>query len=385
MCYFTRLGSKCPTDALENKMKYRFVYLLITLFALSVSRTSQAVVVEDLFTIEMAVADQTTSVRLEAFGEAFKLVVIKVSGSDDALKSPAFSRPMQNSARYVKQFRYINRKDENSEGFDSGQLFLKINFNQRLVEGLLRENNFPVWGRERPGSLLVVSYDVNEKIRLVSGETTPEIVDLLDKSAVKLGVPVLFPLMDLEDIALVNIGDIVSRQYENIDILADRYGPDALVIGQIVGRSGRGWHGDWEVRFAEQVFRWKFKASSKQEVVDQAIRHLARVLALEYALEDHRRVDEALLMSVSAMPKFNQLIAVQRYLESLSVVDSVRIALISDDVVTFKLKLRNDAEDLQRLIELGEVLEQLDLPQINAQDDSQVILNYLYVDRGVSN
>jgi hypothetical protein len=366
-------------------MKYRFVYLLITLFALSVSRTSQAVVVEDLFTIEMAVADQTTSVRLEAFGEAFKLVVIKVSGSDDALKSPAFSRPMQNSARYVKQFRYINRKDENSEGFDSGQLFLKINFNQRLVEGLLRENNFPVWGRERPGSLLVVSYDVNEKIRLVSGETTPEIVDLLDKSAVKLGVPVLFPLMDLEDIALVNIGDIVSRQYENIDILADRYGPDALVIGQIVGRSGRGWHGDWEVRFAEQVFRWKFKASSKQEVVDQAIRHLARVLALEYALEDHRRVDEALLMSVSAMPKFNQLIAVQRYLESLSVVDSVRIALISDDVVTFKLKLRNDAEDLQRLIELGEVLEQLDLPQINAQDDSQVILNYLYVDRGVSN
>jgi hypothetical protein len=240
-------------------------------------------------------------------------------------------------------------------------------------------------GRERPGSLLVVSYDVNETISLVSSDTTPEVIELLDEAAVKLGVPVLFPLMDLEDIALVNIGDIVSRQYENIDILADRYGPDALVIGQIVGRSGQGWHGDWEVRFAEQVFKWKFKGSSKQQVIDQAIKHLARVLALEYALEDHRRVDRALLMSVSAMPKFNQLISVQRYLESLSVVDSVRVALISGDVVTFKLKLRNDAEDLQRLIELGETLEQLDLPQVNAQDDSQVILNYLYIDRGVSN
>lgn len=366
-------------------MNYKFIYPFMTLLALLVSSPAQAVVVDALFSIEMPVADQTTSVRLEAFGEAFKLVVIKVSGSDDALKSPAFSRPMQSSARYVKQFRYYNQKDENSEGFDSGQLLLKIDFNQQLVEGLLRENKFPVWGRERPGSLLVVSYDVNEAIRLVSGETTPDIIKLFDKAAVKLGVPVLFPLMDLEDIALVKIGDIVSRQYDNINILADRYEPDALVIGQIVGRSGKGWHGDWEVRFAEQVFKWEYKGSSRQQVVDQAIKHLARVLALEYALEDYRRVDQTLLMSVSSMPDFNQLISVQRYLESLSVVDSARVALVSSDMVTFKLKLRNDAEDLQRLIELGDVLEQLDLPQINTQDDSQIILNYLYIDRGISN
>ena len=366
-------------------MKLKLIYPCMTLLALLVSSSAQAVVVDALFSIEMPVADQTTSVRLEAFGEAFKLVVIKVSGSDDALKSPAFSRPMQSSARYVKQFRYINQKDEGSEGFDSGQLLLRIDFNQQLVEGLLRENKFPVWGRERPGSLLVVSYDVNETIRLVSGETTPDIIELFDKAAVKLGVPVLFPLMDLEDIALVKIGDIVSRQYDSINILANRYEPDALVIGQIVGRSGKGWHGDWEVRFAEQVFKWEYKGSSRQQVVDQAIKHLARVLALEYALEDYRRVDQTLLMSVSSMPDFNQLISVQRYLESLSVVDSARVALVSNDMVTFKLKLRNDAEDLQRLIELGDVLEQLDLPQINTQDDNQIILNYLYIDRGSSN
>jgi hypothetical protein len=369
----------------EKNMKYKIVYLLLALFGLSGYQASQAVVVEELFTVEMPVADQTTSVRLEAFGEAFKLVVIKVSGSDDALQSPAFSRPMQSSARYVRQFKYINRKDENSEGFDSGQLFLKIDFNQRLIEDLLRENNFPVWGQERPGSLLVVSYDVNENIRLVSGDSTPDMVELIDKAAANLGVPVIFPLMDLEDIALINIGDIVSRQYENIDVLADRYGPDALVIGQVVGRSGQGWHGDWEVRFDEQVFKWKYKGSSKEQVIEQAVKHLARVLALEYALEDHRRVDQALLISVSAMPKFNQMISVQRYLESLSVVDSARVSMVSGDQVTFELKLRNDAEDLQRLIELGEVLEQLDLPQVDAQADSQVILNYLYIDRGVSN
>jgi hypothetical protein len=355
------------------------------LVSILVVQPSQAVVVEELYSVEMPVADQTTSLRLEAFAEDFRLVIITVRGSDDALRSEAFKRPMNNSARYVKQFRYINRKDENAESFDADRLFVKIDFNQQLIEGLLRENNFPIWGRERPGSLVVISFDVNETIRLVSGDSTPEIVDLFDEAAVKLGVPLLFPLMDLEDIALVSIGDILSREYEGVELMADRYAPDALVIGQIIGRSGEGWKGDWEVRFEDQVFKWQYQGSSRQSIVDQAIRHLARVLALEYAVEDHRRVEQSLLLSVSSLPKFNNLISVQKYLELLSVVDSVRVSLVSGEKVTFKIKLRNSSEDLQRLIELGDVLEQLELPQVNTQDDSQVILNYTYIDREASN
>ncbi|MCP4388693.1 MAG: DUF2066 domain-containing protein, partial [Gammaproteobacteria bacterium] len=69
-------------------------------------RSAAAVIVEDLFTVELPVADQTTSLRLESFSQAFKQVIVKVSGSDDALRSQAFERPIERSARYVKQFRY---------------------------------------------------------------------------------------------------------------------------------------------------------------------------------------------------------------------------------------------------------------------------------------
>ncbi|MDH3761351.1 MAG: DUF2066 domain-containing protein [Gammaproteobacteria bacterium] len=348
-------------------------------------RPAAAVIVEDLFTIELPVADQTTSLRLESFSQAFKQVIVKVSGSDDALRSPAFERPVERSARYVKQFRYINRSQPGDEEFDAGRLYLRIDFDQQLIEGLLREHNFPVWGRERPSSLLVISYDVNENIRLVSEDATPDLIESLDQAASDYAVPVLFPLMDLEDIALVKIGDIVSREYENIKTMAQRYAPNALLVGQIVGRSGKGWHGDWEVRFADQIFKWKHEASSKKAVIDQVVKHLARILALEYALEDHRRVEQSLLLSVSALQGIERLISVQKYLTSLNVVESVRVAMITGDVVTYRLKLRNNAEDLQRLIEFGDVLEQEDFPQVNTQGDAQIILNYGYIDRGVSN
>lgn len=345
-------------------------------------RPAAAVVVEDLFTIELPVADQTTALRLEAFSEAFRQVIVKVSGSDDALLSPAFERPIQGSARYVKQFRYINRSPAGDADFDVGRLYLRIDFDQQLIEGLLREHNFPVWGRERPSSLLVISYDVNENIKLVSEDATPDLIENLDRAATRHAVPVLFPLMDLEDIALVRIGDIVSREYENIATMAQRYAPDALLVGQIIGRSGRGWQGDWEVRFADQIFKWRHEAASRKEVVDQVIRHLARILALEYALEDHRRIEQSLLLSVSALEGIERLIEVQKYLGSLNVVESVRVAMINQDVVTYRLLLRNDPEDLQRLIEFGEVLEQEDFPQVNTRGEEQIILNYSYIDRG---
>ena len=48
-------------------------------------------------------------------------------------------------------------------------------------------------------------------------------------------------------------------------------------------------------------------------------------------------------------------------------------------------KLRNDPEDLQRLIEFGEVLELEDFPRLSTDGDEEVILNYSYVPRGATN
>ncbi|MCP4492214.1 MAG: DUF2066 domain-containing protein [Gammaproteobacteria bacterium] len=357
----------------------------LILLLLSSVQIAYAVTVDDLYSIELPVADQTTSLRLEAFTEAFKLVIVKVSGADDALHSTALKRPIERSSRYVKQFTYVTRHSQDEQELSSELLYLRIDFNQQLVESLLRDNNFPIWGSERPGSLLVISYDVNENIKMVASDTTPEVVDLLDAAASRQGLPLLLPLMDLEDISLVRVGDVISRHFDKIEVMASRYSPDVLVVGQVLGRSDTGWEGDWEVRFLDQVFKWRYQGSSKDVIIDQLVNHLARILALEYALEDHKSLNQNLFLSVSAMSGIKSLIAVQQYLQSLSVVDSVRVSLVDQDIVTYQIRLRNDVEDLQRLIEFGEVLEQEDFPQLNVWDQDAITLNYAYINRGSAN
>ena len=66
-------------------------------------------------------------------------------------------------------------------------------------------------------------------------------------------------------------------------------------------------------------------------------------------------------------------------------VEGIRVSAIAGDIVSYRLALRNVTEDLQRLIEFGEVLEQEDFPQVSSGSQVDVILNYSYIDRGVSN
>ena len=64
----------------------------------------------------------------------------------------------------------------------------------------------------------------------------------------------------------------------------------------------------------------------------------------------------------------------QAYLQSLEAIESARLIHINQHNVTYKIKMHNTSEDLTRLISLGNVIEQVDLPQINAATDDQTII-----------
>jgi len=340
----------------------------------------QAVVVDDLYTIELPVPDQTTSQRLDIFKQAFRDVIVKVSGSTQVLDNPGLSRPLKSSARYVHQFRYITRKDETEESFDGGQLFLRVAFNQDAIENLLRSNDIPVWGKERPGTLLLISYQLNKNTSIVSSDTTPEILQELDALAQKQGLPVLFPLLDLEDRLLFGVQDITGSNSENLALASARYSPDATLVGKISGQVGKGWRAQWQLNFSDRIYNWSFQSSSRQVLMSQAIAQLAQTLAQEYALESVPALDEDILFTVDQMLQLTDHVKVLAYLQSLDAVETVRPVLIVEDSVTYRVKLRNSTEDFSRLIALSYVLEQLELPQINtASDDKAIIMNYRLV------
>ncbi len=370
--------------------------LSIWLWLICVS--ARAALVENLYTVEVAVPDQSTAVRLDAFKQAFRDVIIKVTGSEDALQNPGMKRPLKSSSRYVLQFRYEARKpkispeDSPAEGEQTPpgaeaatspgatpdeQLYLRVTFNQDSLENLLRSNNISIWGKQRPSTLLLVSEQQADGVRIVSGDTAPALMEVLSGLAEKRGLPVLFPLMDLEDRQQFSEQDVVQGNLQALTTAAARYAPDALLVGQLIAKTGQGWQAHWLVRFSEKQFEWRNQALERKPLLDQAMKQLARLLASEYALQAGVGPQQDVLFSVDQVLKLTDVVRVLAYLKSLDAVADVRLLLIDRNKVSYRVKLRNSSDDLARLIALGDVLEQLELPQIDASSGKQTIsMNY---------
>ena len=362
----------------------KFIRIWLAAILLLVGFNVQAAQVENLYTVEIAVPDQTTSVRLDAFKQAFSDVIVKVSGSDEALKNSGLARPLKSSSRYVLQFHYQLRKSDIADSADStdqasanGQLFLLVSFNPDAVENLLRNNNISIWGNQRPSTLLLISAAPNGAAQLVSDDSTPELVTALEKQARKRGLPVLFPLMDLEDRQQFSVQDVLQKNLQNLSVAAARYAPDALLVGRLSGSDDSKWQGAWQAQFSGKRFDWTFTAARRDSVIDQAMTHLARLLASEYALLSGNGVEQDVLLNVDQVATLQDHVRVLAYLQSLDVVASARLVLIDGARASYRLKLRNSSDDLSRLIGLSSVLEQIDLPQIDASSGDQTIhMNY---------
>ena len=374
----------------------RFFPLLLLCLAL-MPGYARAVLVEDLYRVELPIEDQSTAKRLDAFNEAFRQLLIKISGSDAAFENPGLKRPLSNSSRYVLQFRYVMRKQAplaevpaqatdvsdaaggvSADASEIDVLHLIVTFNRELVESLLRENGVPLWGRERPSSLLLVHYsESNAAGILLSGDTEAAIVNEFDEQARRKGLPILFPLLDLEDRAILGGALDLLPDAARMEALALRYAPDVMVSGVVNSMARDSWQARWQARFNDKLFNWSNRASSRQQLIDQSLAQLASTLASEYALASGPVADQDVLFRVEGVTDVRDYIRVLNYLQSLDAVEEAGLVRIESQLVTYRVRLRNSAEDLHRLIALGYVLEQVDLPQINAAEENQVVrLNY---------
>lgn len=349
-----------------NLKFFKFAVLTLGLLSLQLfSFQLNAALVDDLYVVELPVVDQTSQLRIDTFKQALADVLVKISGSGDLLMNPEFNSPLQNGIRYVEGFRY-ERQALAEDAVEESQVNLRVEFSQKQIDALLRSKGYSVWGRVRPSILIVMSQRINRKYELVSEESAPDLIEQLDKLSQKHGLPTQFPLLDLEDRAVLNFKESALDNIDAINDLAFRYQSDVIFTGELVGITGKGWTGKWQSQFSDKLFQWEDKASTKEKVMFQAMAHLAEILAQEYALGTVKENASSVFIEVSNIVTLEEYLMVGRYFSNLSVVEKTHVKLLTPNSVSFNLELRNSPAELQRLIELGDVIEQVDLPIIDS-------------------
>jgi hypothetical protein len=294
-----------------------------------------------------------------------------VSGTREVENSTLVARDLRRPENYYYQFSY----ESTDRSFQIGEetvpaKLLRIHFEPNAVAKLLRRAGFPVWGSNRPSVLLWLALSDANGRRIISETNASEITDTLQDQARLRGLPLLFPLLDLEDSASLSTAEVWGVFLGRIDEASERYNPDSVLTGRIQKDTVGRWSASWSYRIEGGWHEIDSVAYSVDEMVRTMVDEVANHLADKYALDSSR---SQVTLNIESVDTIGDYAALSLYLESLTPVLDSSVVQVHESVVEFRLSTEGQNEQLVKIIELDEKMLLL-----NA-DESKDVLHYRWM------
>ncbi len=324
----------------------------------ALSSTLFAAEVTTLYEVAVPVSGQGPVERGRAIREAFAEVLVKVSGDRDTPSQAALKDAFTDTLRYVQQYRYHKLPRQGGEPGDVElpTLELRISFDPRAVNQLLFDTGNPVWGRARPTTLIWLAVQDQTSRFMVGSDSGRTLQDEIVLEARRRGIPVLFPLLDLEDRAAVHFTDVWGNFQDSILAASRRYQSEAVLVGRLYHRQGGEWEARWTLYSDAEPQYWSATASEASAVLAAGIDSTADSLALRFAQRGGGSADRVSILAVSAIHTLKDYARVLDYLESIDPVSSLQVSRVEGDHVFFRLRIRGDESGLRQAIAFGGTL-----------------------------
>ena len=284
----------------------------------------------EMYQATAPVSDRSEAAQSAAFQNAMRTVLIRVTGRRSADEDPALGPLLTNARRYVQQYRAA----------PDSQLW--VAFDGPAIERWLTQNGQPLWGHERPTTLVLLAVQTGvQSGSVVVTEDSSELKAAIDAAAVARGLPVVWPSgAELQkyhiDFAAVNSG--APSAFADI---GRRMGSDGILLGR-AGGAGANANIRWTHLFQDRSSEY----SGTLEGVNRAADLYAGLFAASGSLVP---ID----IEVTGIGDVREYANVQTYLESLTFISRVSVAGLIGDTVTFRLATRGGAESLQRTLSLN--------------------------------
>ncbi|TMO72714.1 DUF2066 domain-containing protein [Pseudoalteromonas sp. S3785] len=317
---------------------YRLLISVISfIFCFSVS----AVEVTDLYQDILKVDDKSRDTRLAASRKALLNVLVKVSGDESADQNKLAQQRTKNISNYMLKFEY----DEKA----NGQLNLVVKFEARKINELIKELNLPLWGVQRPLVAIWLGIEDNRRRELVTQESYPQLEQLIYDKAGRRGLPVVVPLLDLQDRRLVGIPEVWGNFSGPVEEASRRYSAERSITARMYQEpDSETWILDW--RFTnDDLFDSNRLEGDKQQIVGEMIDSLALGLANEYAIDPNAYYEQAAAtLTLKGTQSFVDIELAKRRLQNLSVVTQATIMRKTPEFVEFKLNHTGSVADLKK-------------------------------------
>jgi hypothetical protein len=291
----------------------------------------------EVFQAQAPLEGRSEAAQTAAFQAALRIVLVRATGRRTADEESVFAPLVGNARRYVQQFRTA----------PDNQVW--VAFDGAAIERWLAQNGQPLWGHDRPSTLVWLTVPpgpAGSSIAggssggptgtVISADDASELKDSIDAAAVGRGIPLIWP-----DAAAAGSASATAAE------TAQRLGAEGVLIGRASSATS-GANIRWSLLFQDHGSEF----SGPLEGVNRAADLYAGLFAASGSLAP---VD----IEVSGVADLREYAGVQSYLESLSAINHVAVLGLTADTVKFRLSARGGAEPLAHAIGLSGKLQAL--------------------------
>ncbi len=375
---------KCFDFSVKNPKLRRLNKVLAGLFVLVILVLSDAVMaieVTDLYQGIVPVESRdNVRERQQAFNEALRQVLLKITGNSTIYNQPLIRRALTNADDYVETWSYRTVTSTRGEDDTSGEapgIELTVTFFEPEVLALLDSAGIPLWPRNRPYTLvwLVIQDELGGR-QLVgsSSRDNLDILSMLESGAQRRGLPVLLPILDFEDLRAVSTNDVWNMDTERLLAASARYQSESVLVirlfrtlaGDVLGRSN--------YLFRNQVFELELFEESVETFVEQSIALAVDELSAYYAvLLSGTDSSMEVNLTVNGITSAEDYASLLGYIAQLTDVNEHHIVRVKDQTIQLKLVTGGQLRQLVETIALNRNMQpDGDLVRM----DNQVFMSY---------
>jgi hypothetical protein len=256
--------------------------------------------------------------------------------------------------RYIDQH-YYQQIPTIDNDTPAQQLALTMDFNANGINTALQRIDLPVWDKIRPESLLWVAIDYQGKQQLITEGDEDSLVLQIQQAAKKRGIPLLMPLMDLEDQSQLTFNDVSTGNTTAVNQASERYGASIVVTARLSGNAESA-EISWQAILGEDTERWSSQGNV-QTAIQQGVDELADRLGRRLNMPISSSGDTELAIQVSGVNDFEGYSRLMDYLGSLQVVSDIKVGSLGSEKLDLVLVIQAEPERFRQLLSMGRVVQ----------------------------
>jgi hypothetical protein len=306
-----------------------------------------------LFESEVVVSSQSPAERGSALHSALSEVLVRVAGRNNVLATEPAQALLADPGKLVQQYRYHTRP-----GSQPPVLVLWVRFDEASIRQGLQQQGLSYWGKERPDTLVWLAVEDRGRRYVVAAGDDSDVRQQVELAARQRGVPIVFPLMDLEDQSRARFSDIWGGFFDSVLQASERYSPQAVLIGRLNRSASGGWSSRWHLQVGGKPSAWSDSRSDLAQLSQQGIDDAADILASQFAVATGSNAgSDRTTIEISGVDSLADYARINAYLEALTSVTDMQLTQVDGPSLKYSLRLNGSLQDLTRTVAIGSVLE----------------------------